>query len=172
MEYEIKGERRFIFDPIPYGKDQNIRCVNQSKKGKPYLLINITQHWSVKDTFIRLYAGVEGRRIINVEPLQYLITEKNKTKRTNNNNKKTNSGTGTPSGEAGYINTGITLFEKKQMTMEQLNKLPSWKRYLYLIPNTRQPWITYRNIAMAIRSAGGKTEDFKEWAKLSTKYEK
>lgn len=47
------GERRLIFDVIPYGKNQNFRLINQSKIDKPYCLQCDTSV-AIIDTFIRV----------------------------------------------------------------------------------------------------------------------
>jgi len=60
------GKEGFIFDPIPYGMDQNVRFINQSKKGKPYVLKNITPQFNIRDTFIRLYEGIGGRTRLDI----------------------------------------------------------------------------------------------------------
>jgi hypothetical protein len=57
-----------IFDDLPYGTFQNIRLVNQSKKGKAYILKNKSQY-SNKDTLIRLYEGVGDRTVLDVNNL-------------------------------------------------------------------------------------------------------
>jgi hypothetical protein len=62
-----------IFDDLPYGAFQNIRLVNQSKKGKSYILKNVSQY-SNRDTLIRLYEGVGERSILDVNML--LISKK------------------------------------------------------------------------------------------------
>ena len=64
-----KGKEGYIFDHIPYGKDQNVRFINQSKKGKPHVLKNITSNYSIRDTFIRLYEGIGDRVLLNVRDL-------------------------------------------------------------------------------------------------------
>lgn len=38
LQWEINGDKRLIFDKIPYGNRQNVRMKNQSKKGKPHVL--------------------------------------------------------------------------------------------------------------------------------------
>ena len=38
LQWVIGGEKRVIFDKVPYGNRQNVRMKNQSKKGKPYVL--------------------------------------------------------------------------------------------------------------------------------------
>ena len=69
------------------------------------------------------------------------------------------------------LNThGITLQKYHNLTFQDLDKLPEYKRYLYLIPNTAQSWDMYLNVGFAIRAAGGTLQDYKEWAKLSPKY--
>lgn len=168
-----KNENRFIFDPIPYGKDQNVRMVNQSKKGKEYLLKMTGTAWTVNQTLIRLYNGIENRKIVNVEAILGLSAESNTTLystspsyRQSQKNKMKNIIQKFQDNT--FVTTGITLFEKNKLKLEEWEKLPSYKKYLYLIPNTSQHWDIYMQIGMAIKSAGGTKQDFKDWANLNT----
>ena len=65
------SSQKYIFDPIPYGKDQNIRFINQSKKGKPYILINETPQYTIRDSFIRLYEGTQNRMQLDITKLDH-----------------------------------------------------------------------------------------------------
>ena len=38
LHWKYGEEIRIIFDKIPYGSSQNVRMINQSKRGKPYIL--------------------------------------------------------------------------------------------------------------------------------------
>lgn len=38
LHWKYAQETRVIFDKIPYGSSQNVRMINQSKRGKPYIL--------------------------------------------------------------------------------------------------------------------------------------
>lgn len=174
LTYSFKEETRFIFDKIPYGKFQNVRFINQSKKGKSYILKNINRSFGVRDSFIRLYEGVGDRKILNVEPLVELTSNEKKKTSTRISKEKTASKRErkeTTQQEIGFNIEGMTLMTHKKMKYEDVEKIePSFKKYLYLIPNTAQSWEIYRNIGFAIKSCGGTLEDYKEWAKLSTKY--
>ena len=63
--YENKGTR-FIFDHLPYKpQTQNIRLVNQSKKGDTRTLkLPIESHIPLVETLIGLYNGTGNRRVI------------------------------------------------------------------------------------------------------------
>ena len=52
LNWEFKEEKRVIFDKIPYGNYQNYRLVNQSKKGKAYILTNKSKYENI-DTYMR-----------------------------------------------------------------------------------------------------------------------
>ena len=69
LTYKVKEEMRFIFDKLVYGNFQNIRLIGLSKIGKKYILKNVNTKWNTNDTLIRLYNGIENRKIVNVEPL-------------------------------------------------------------------------------------------------------
>lgn len=166
-----KGETRFIFDPIPYGSFQNFRFIGQSKIGTEFTLKNWTPYWSGIDTFVRLYYGEGDRKLISREMLENLKGyEEQKTKSVKKQQKTTMGNIKSNSGEPTFNTEGQTLFKKYNMEEKDLNKFPTWKRALYLIPNTHQDWNIYRNIAMAVRGAGGSVADFIEWAKISPKY--
>lgn len=51
-----KNKKRFIFDLIPYGKDQLFRMINQSKFGKDHIL-RLTDDTNINfiDTLVRIY---------------------------------------------------------------------------------------------------------------------
>ena len=66
----------YIFDHIPYGTDQNVRFINQSKKGKSHILRNITPNYSIRDTFIRLYEGIGDRILLDINRLNNSMFER------------------------------------------------------------------------------------------------
>jgi phage/plasmid-associated DNA primase len=77
LQWEIGGEKRLIFDKVPYGNRQNVRMKNQSKKGKPYVLKSDA---SVMECMIRgdngiylnmeKYKPVEVTKPIKVQPIE------------------------------------------------------------------------------------------------------
>ena len=171
LTWKHRDETRFIFDKNPYGTDQNIRLINQSKRvldeSNAYILKNVTG-WGVQDTFVRLYHGVGDRRILTMEEISVLVEETEKSSKTKSRSKtstktKMNSIASNPD----FVPTGRTLFEKYKMTEDTWKKLPPYQRYLYLIPNTNQSWDIYLSIGFAIRSVGGSYNEWEEWSKLS-----
>ncbi len=167
LTYTIKQEQRFIFDTRPYGRYQNIRCINQSKIKKDYILKNITTQFTVKDSLIRLYdnASKSSYKNINIEGLNNMEIIKQK--------KSKNKSNSEPKVETDNINfqvEGMTILIKKEITFESLNKLPLYLQYLYLIPNTSQNVTIFTNIGMALKTCGGSIIDYVEFAKLSPKY--
>lgn len=59
------GERRLIFDIIPYGRNQNFRCINQSKIGKQHVLFSSAE---IKKCFVRVFKHkLDGLICINIE---------------------------------------------------------------------------------------------------------
>jgi len=66
FQWKFKDEPRKIFDKIPYGSNQNIRMINQSKRGKDYVLKG---DYDPVVTFIRCASS------------SYLNAEKYKTKK-------------------------------------------------------------------------------------------
>jgi Origin of replication binding protein len=167
LTYTIKQEQRFIFDIRPYGRYQNIRCINQSKIKKDYILKNITTQFTVKDSLIRLYDNTSKGiyKNINIEGLNNMEIIKHK--------KSKNKSKTEPKGETDNTNfqvEGMAILIKKEITFESLNKLPQYLQYLYLIPNTSQNVTIFTNIGMALKTCGGSIIDYVEFAKLSPKY--
>ena len=54
FSWKYKDDTRFIFDRIPYCKDQCFRLINQSKFGKEHVLLPI-KFCNIIDTFVRNY---------------------------------------------------------------------------------------------------------------------
>ena len=168
-----KGEKRFIFDVVPYSSYQLFRFLGQSKLGGEHVLVNHTPYWSGIDTLVRLYSDPGDRRLIDRTVLEELLKAHDKTQSiVQKIAKKRESGKGLGEfSNPGILNTiGETLVERNKITKTALAEMPAWKRCLSLIPNTLQDRVIYRNVAMAVRGAGGEIGDFLEWAKLSTKY--
>ena len=174
LTYKVKEETRFIFDKLVYGNFQNIRLIGQSKKGKNYILKIVNTKWNTYDTLIRLYNGVEKRKMVNIEPLNGILGL-----RIRNTMSIIAPLVSNPQSQKKYIVKdeqdllkiwGESLFQKKQMTDYELDKLKPYQRALHLIPNTEQDWPIYFMVACAVRSCGGTRVEFIEWAKLSAKY--
>mgnify|MGYP003386551444 CR=1 FL=1 len=168
-----KGEQRFIFDLVPYGKCQNFRLINQSKKGKGYVLENLTPKWSPEDTLIRVYndEGIDCT-VIDREKLEGLDRMQKKVRKSaGGKSTRDKKSIFTPKDET-FNATGRTLLEKYNYDYDDLKNLPRWKSALYLIPNTVQGYAIYRNVGMAIKQCGAEAKDFIEWTSLSTKYDK
>jgi len=153
------GERRVLMDIIPYGTDQVFKCINQSKKGKSYVMKNDAV--DPVDSLIRLYDGVGDRVGISFQ------SEKDpmKISRRSKNDKAKESEVA-----QSYTSSGVTLMEDQKLSYSDLKFMPLWKQYLYLIPNTAQPRTVFLNVGFALRNVGGTQDDYREWAELSQKY--
>lgn len=68
-------EKRFIFDKVPYGSNQNVRMLGQSKKGKPYVL---TSNDSLERTMIRC---LDVRGLVELQTEKFNAPVKEKTKK-------------------------------------------------------------------------------------------
>jgi hypothetical protein len=62
-------EKRYIFDVLPYSKNQCFRLVNQSKIGKPYILKKTNEAVKTEDCFVRLYGEIGDRILLNTSIL-------------------------------------------------------------------------------------------------------
>ena len=64
------GEKKdkTIADKCVYGNFQNFRCVNQSKKGKGFVLKNVG-NVELKDSFIGLYFGTDDKTALDIVPV-------------------------------------------------------------------------------------------------------
>ena len=154
------GERRVLMDIIPYGTDQVFKCINQSKKGKSYVMTNNAV--DPVDSLIRLYDGVGDRVGISFQT----ESDPMKIPRRSKNDKAKETEVA-----QSYTPTGVTLMEKKLLSFSDLKLMPLWKQYLYLIPNTNQPRTVFLNVGFAIRNVGGTQTDYRNWAELSSKYD-
>lgn len=70
------GEQRLIFDCVPYGANQNFRCVNQSKLEKPFVLQCPTH--PIPFTLVRV-APHDIERLVALEPLSEEIRSSGRT---------------------------------------------------------------------------------------------
>jgi hypothetical protein len=155
-----------IFDLAVYSNEQKIRCINQSKMGKAYLLKNETLG-DLKQSLIGLYKGVGDRQLLNVSGLEIEVSHK---KTMNKNNKKTQ--TKTTAVNDSFTTTGKTIMIQRGLSYNELEKYENYQQYLFLIPNTAQSWDFFMKMRFMIAQAGGKKEEFEEWARLSPKYNK
>jgi hypothetical protein len=171
-----KGEeKRFIFDDVPYGSFQNIRMCNQSKLGKRHKLkIERPEIFTFEDTFIRIYNQEEVEGKVKADPSKWepLVNEEPSQQKKSSSPKQPKEKTEAQKGGANWSHfnfKGNTLRELKDMNFEDMEKLPLWKQYLYLIPNPDggQGYEDWRNIGFAIKNCGGAELDWREWSKLA-----
>ncbi len=152
-----------IFDMGVNSKEQKIRCINQSKKGKNYILKN--DGIEPIDSLIGLYWGIGDRHKINAPSIEYEIkqtkTKKDKTQKINEKNKQT-------AGCDDYITTGQTIMEKENETYDDLAKYPEYEQYIRLIPNSSQSYGFYFKVFAMLKQAGGSASLFYKWASLYT----
>jgi hypothetical protein len=158
-----KIETLRIFDMNVYSKEQKIRCINQSKKGKNHILKN--DDIPVIESLIGLYWGLGDRKKINVPTMEYEMKQ-TKTKQTKT--KKLNDKL-TQSVDCGdYITTGQTIMEKENETYDDLAKYPEYEQYIRLIPNSSQSYGFYFKVFAMLKQAGGNAKLFYKWASLYT----
>jgi hypothetical protein len=139
------------------------RCINQTRKGKPHLLINESE-FSTVQTLIGLYEGVGDRRLLNVKTLNTKTQQPRHVERRGKHQKEFSSSSSNSSSASsasqveGYTREGITLMEKEGETYSDLFKYSEYKQYLRLIPNKFQPYNFYSNLAIVLYQVGGKKE--------------
>ena len=139
--------------------------INQSKFGKDHVLLPIT-NCNIIDTFVRNYLQCDISNIIysNTENLK----ESRKEKKIEKLDKKDKPFT---DNKIHCLNKhGINLLQKNNLTFDDIKIFPLYLQYLYLIPNESQPYDIFRNIGFALKSCGAKENEFRNWAKLSSKY--
>jgi len=164
-------KRKCIMDIHPYGRNQCIRCINQSKIYKTFKLLP-TKQIDVLDTLTTFkieYNVLITKKIIEAKtgqmakPVKQIKQQQTKTeepKSTTDN----------------FINfdytlkAGNTLMSSKNLGYADLKTLPLYKQYLYLIPNNGCDYNDFLYVGFAIKKAGGNKEDWRQWAKLSKKY--
>ena len=155
-------EKRYIFDTIPYGKDQCYRCINQSKHGKNHVLKNIDDSCDI-DTLVRVYDEDCSLNVI-MSNSQNIKEERKERKNEKKGNIESNVN------EKFCITTGKNMMQTHHISIEKMKTLPLYLQYLYLIPNQSQSYEVFRNIGFALKSCGGSQEEYRSFAKLSPKY--
>jgi hypothetical protein len=162
-----KEEQRYIFDRAPYSSYQCFRFVNQSKMGKDYVLKNTTRHlYADHEGHIRLHYGTGERTVLNVDTFNVEIEKK-----INRHRPKTDTSTFKIDDSVDFEGEGLCIMTDKKMNYEKVRLLPEYLQYIYLIPNDAQSFEFYRNMAFAVRGAGGSVDDFKLWAAVYMKGE-
>jgi hypothetical protein len=164
--YWTKNEKeKFIMDTAPYGKNRLFRLVNQSKIGSNIKLKIISNHQPI-DSFIGVYNITENDILLNFDKdaQSEAIKEKKIKEHTVKESKIKNLT------EDNWADNKNTLIEFFKMSYDDLQGLPKWKQYLYLIPNNNVNYQNWLIIGYAIRYCGGLKEDWINWSKLSKSY--
>jgi hypothetical protein len=155
-----KGDLNYFVDEKVYSNFQNFRCVNQSKKGKENILQNI-DNVPIEETLIRLY-DVTDRILLNCDNINVKETKIIKIKTKSNKTASTKQ-----ISTDNFCTIGKTL--RDQLTDDQFFSLPTYKRYLSMIP-VQEDYDNWLHVGMAIKGCNGTEEDFVEWSKMGTKY--
>jgi hypothetical protein len=169
--WDEDGKRKIIMDTGVYDKDRCFRCINQSKMGSDFILVNT--NIDPIDSLIRLYWGEGDRKVIKYDEAKGLRQSRAKTDKVRQTKKEKAQETDVMNL---YDTKGITLMEKKQLTYTDLKNLPEWKQYLYLIPNTAQHRAVFVKVGFCLANCvcdsgdDNYKEHWREWAKLSKKY--
>jgi hypothetical protein len=159
---KLFNEKKLIMDSHPYGSYQNIRCINQSKLNKPYILKATTE---IHPFASLIGFNVDGMHTINMDD----IADKRIKKSVKQNIERhaTNISDEHFTNFNYTIKQGNTLMSTKNLTYADLKALPLYKQYLYLIPNNNTNFSDFLNIGFAIRGAGGVVNDWRQWALLN-----
>jgi hypothetical protein len=151
LSYTYKDSDRFIFDCIPYGNDQNVRCINQSKLGSNFCLINKNTDYTIEDSLIRLYNSIGDRIPVSTikKENKHIIHE---------------------------VITGIDINEQKQKILDLLNRLlPSradnyedWRNIGFIIKHElgQSGFLIFNNFSMSSKSYKS-TDVFNFWTSIS-----
>ena len=170
----------FIFDRRVYNPNQKIRCVNQSKKGKfkideegktvPIIITLDDPTIDTIDSLVVLYEGVGDRRKID------LVYTKTDIETRKSKGKGKGKGVGvdttvnTNSIEDEYIVTGLTIKKQREISNDDILKLPLYEQYLCLIPNNDQTFRFYSLMSKNLFLLGAPKSLFIEWARLYVDY--
>ena len=175
------SEERAIFDCIPYNKNQNIRLCNQSKKGKPYVLKKLDKAIPNKMTLTRVLPDDEFE-LLDVDNCKAIHSVQNVKSRstavkTSTKTKVVKKKVVKPDTEEEEVevddNADImqyTLFHRLKMNIAHVHKEPLYYQYLCIIPNYNINWEVYRNVGFALKGCDADITIFKQWCKLSNKY--
>lgn len=168
-------KRKFIMDTAPYGKNRLFRLMNQSKIGSNIKLKIVSNHQPI-DSIIGVYNISENDILLNFDKEDKKVKEEVKKQ-----NQKIFIAVPKDCEEQTTIDdlinnssflwtTTNTLMDFHKMSYDDLQGLPKWKQYLYLIPNNNVNWTNWMTIGYAIRYCGGVKNDWIEWSKLSKSY--
>ena len=174
LSWMYKGsEQRVIFDCIPYNKNQNIRLVNQSKKGKPYVLKKTSELVSNKRTITRVLPTDKFTLLTTSEDLCVAPVKRPSQKKTvSKASKKQKTSVMTATEQADYETLlKYTLYYNDKMTVKSIKEEELYYQYLAIIPNYNIDWETYRNVGFALKGCGADITIYKKWARLSEKYD-
>lgn len=161
--YWSKNEKKkFIMDSAPYGKNRLFRLINQSKIGSNIKLKIISNHQPI-DSFIGVYSITENDILLNFDKEEVKTKNKNEPKSTKELKIKDLI-------DDDWTDKKNTLLEFYKMSYDDLQDLPKWKQYLYLISNNNINYQNWLIIGYAIRYCGGVKEDWINWSKLSKSY--
>ena len=161
--YWSKNEKKkIIMDSAPYGKNRLFRLINQSKIGSNIKLKIISNHQPI-DSFIGVYSITENDILLNFDKEEVKTKNKNEPKSTKELKIKDLI-------DDDWTDKKNTLLEFYKMSYDDLQDLPKWKQYLYLISNNNINYQNWLIIGYAIRYCGGVKEDWINWSKLSKSY--
>jgi hypothetical protein len=160
--YWTKNEKqKFIMDAAPYGKNRLFRLVNQSKIGSNIKLKIISNHQPI-DSFIGVYNITENDILLNFNKEEIKEEKTKEIKKTKELKKDLALND--------WSDNTKTLLEFYKMSYDDLQELPKWKQYLYLIPNNNVDYQNWLIVGYAIRFCGGVKDDWINWSKLSKSY--
>jgi hypothetical protein len=134
-------------DAAPYGKNRLFRLVNQSKIGSNIKLKIISNHQPI-DSFIGVYNITENDILLNFNKEEIKEEKTKEIKKTKELKKKDLA-------LNDWSDNTKTLLEFYKMSYDDLQELPKWKQYLYLIPNNNVDYQNWLIVGYAIRFCGG-----------------
>ena len=182
-----KVERRCIIDKNPYTSYQNLRCINQSKiQGKSTLKLE-SDNYDLLDTLVS-HNFPENMTEIKLKDIEAIRKKYSKYFDETETTEEIKTEPKTPRKKTQTIKQTEDIIELKncnwdgfkfgkntlmninKLTYGDLLKIPSYLRYLYLIPNENCDFNHFLQIGFAIKGAGGKKEDWLKWAQISKKF--
>lgn len=163
-------ETKYIFDSSVYSNYQQIKLVNQSKRGKSIILTQFEPElYDINDYWISLL-DIEDRELLNVDLINHEQKQQTRVQSVNDSVKFTDKRPVYIDWSSNFNIEGSTLCIKYNLTFDILLTFPPWKRYLYLIVNYKSTNEQRINVGMALANETATENDWIDWVKLNPEY--
>ena len=159
---DIDSKLKDFIDTVPYGNNQNIRLINQSKIGKQNTLQGDEDGKDIEPSFIGCYT-TEKQFYDNME------VEKEITKHLKKEVKEKKIKEQVELTELQIDGKRLIDLVEDKNKMKYFNKLKQYQKYLCLIP-VQENYNWWIKIGMGIAGSGGTAQEWDAWSSIGEKY--